>query len=551
MPLKMKHFTEEKMALTINTNLFSLNTQKNLQNSQQPLATAMQRLSSGLRINSAKDDAAGLAIATRMSRQITGLAVAARNANDGISFAQTAEGTMTEMVNDLQRIYELSNQAASYNTSLDRSSMNQEVQQLISELNRVVSQTRFNGTQFLNQQFSANFQVGTEVNETINITTSNVAPNAFGVQASQTDFTNSSANLANIASAAAAMTISIGSGTALASSATLGGVSLGAAILASAVINNSQAIINRVNQYSAQTNITAFSFGNADIGTTAISVGTTGGLWATAGTANISAGYLTINGIAIGSLSVSFSTAGSSGFATAYVAALANAINSQTSQTGVTAEVVSLGTTVSGSQFSTPVTTIALVNTTGNAITVSVATANVSVLSSAGATITGSWSGMDIFANASIAAGQNGQIIYSSPLNTSQSVSLDSNQTGFALGIGTTTVSMSNSQSINNISVTTTGNANLSILAVEQGLETMNSQKAYLGAILNRFQSTIRSIDNVSENITAARSRIMDADFAAETANLTKAMITQQAGISVLAQANTIPQQVLTLLSGR
>src|SRR4030067_53723 len=114
------------MALTINTNLFSLNAQRNLRKTESPLHTAMQRLSSGLRINSAKDDAAGAAIATRQLRQITGLSVAMRNANDGVSFAQTAEGSMDEMVNSLQRIYELAEQAASYNSSTDRSSMNEE-----------------------------------------------------------------------------------------------------------------------------------------------------------------------------------------------------------------------------------------------------------------------------------------------------------------------------------------------------------------------------------------------------------------------------------------
>ena len=132
------------MALTINTNLFALNAQRNLRRSESPLQQAMQRLSSGYRINSARDDAAGLAIATRQLRQITGLSVAMRNANDGVSFAQTAEGAMDEMVNALQRVYEIAEQAASYNTSTDRSSMNEEVTKLVAELNRIVNQTKYN-----------------------------------------------------------------------------------------------------------------------------------------------------------------------------------------------------------------------------------------------------------------------------------------------------------------------------------------------------------------------------------------------------------------------
>ncbi|MFY9270340.1 MAG: flagellin, partial [Candidatus Manganitrophaceae bacterium] len=182
------------MALTVNTNMYSVIAQNNLNKTQNPLMTAMQRLSSGLRINSAKDDAAGLAIATRMTRSINGLTVAARNANDGVSFAQTAEGSMGEMLNNLQRVYELANQAASYNTSVDRSSMNQEVSQLISELNRVVSQTRFNGETFLNRAFSGAFQVGIEVNETISIATTNVSPDAFGVQSTRTNFDDTGSN---------------------------------------------------------------------------------------------------------------------------------------------------------------------------------------------------------------------------------------------------------------------------------------------------------------------------------------------------------------------
>src|SRR3569833_3337003 len=168
------------MALTNNTNIMSLNAQKNLRQTQAPLQQAMQRLSSGMRVNSSKDAAAGLAIATRMTRQINGLSQASRNANDGISFAQTAESAMDEMINGVQRIYELAQQAASYNTSADRSSLNQEVTELQSELSRIVTQPRYNGEQFLNQQKSVDIQVGTEVKETINTSTSSLSPNTMG-----------------------------------------------------------------------------------------------------------------------------------------------------------------------------------------------------------------------------------------------------------------------------------------------------------------------------------------------------------------------------------
>jgi len=509
------------MALTVRTNMFSVIAQNNLSKSQDPLMTAMQRLSSGLRINSSKDDAAGLAIATRMTRSINGLTVAARNANDGLSFAQTAEGAMGTMLDNLQRIYELANQSASYNTSVDRSSMNQEVTQLTSELSRVVSQTRFNGATFLNQAFSGAFQVGTEVNETISIATTNVSPDAIGVQATKTNFDDTSANRTGIASSIAGASLRSGG---LSAASTLAGVSLGNAIAYSDMKNNSLAIVNRVNQYTGTTNITAFSFGNAYVGTAATGNASAG---------DVNAGYLTINGIAIGSTSLGALSSGS-----VVAAALASAINAKSSSTGVYAIV--LGSADIGSANTA---SIALVNTTGAAITVSVATANAGA-GSAVAAYFGATGG-------SVSAGQNGQIVLSSPFGTT-SASTSGATDALMLGFGSSaaSISISGSQSVNAVTVNTVGNANLAILAVKQGLDTLNSQRAILGAVQNRLQSTIVNISNTNQNTTAARSRIMDADFAAETANLTKAMITQEAGISILAQANTLPQQVLALLQG-
>lgn len=512
------------MALTINTNLFALNTQRNLRKSESPLATAMTRLSSGLRINSSKDDAAGLAIATRMTRQINGLTVAMRNANDGVSFSQTAEGAMDEMVTALQRIYELAGQSASYNTSLDRSSMNTEVTELVAELNRIVSQTRYNGEQFLNKSTSIAIQVGIEVNETLTIATSNVSPTAYGVQSSRTDFAENSTNLNSIASTVAGISWKSGG---LSGNATLAGIDLGDAIVSSDVVNNSNSIITRLNQYTAQTNVTAFSFGNAYVSSTNTSTADTA-----AGGVNVNAGYLTINGISIGS------TTNTSSLAVVLASSVVTAINAKTSQTGVTA--VYLGTADTGADTSG----IALVNSTGAEITVSVSTANSGTASSAAAYF-GTTGG-------SISAGQNGQIVYSAPLgNSSKAINSATEAAAFGLATTSTSVNMNNSKSINEVGISTVGDSNIAILAVKQGLETINSEKAKLGAKLNRLESTIRNLDNVRENITSARSRIMDADFAVEVTNLTKMQIVQQAGISMLSQANTLPQQVLALLGGR
>lgn len=508
------------MALTINTNLFALNAERNLRRTESPLQRAMQRLSSGFRINSAKDDAAGLAIATRQQRQITGLSVAMRNANDGVSFAQTAEGTMDEMVNSLQRIYEIAEQAASYNTSTDRSSMNEEVTKLVAELNRVVDQTRYNGEKFLNQSYSINIQVGVEVNETIAISTSNVSPNSFGVQSTLSDFSDTSTNRSAIASAVGSMTLRASSG--LNGSATLAGYDLGAAISYSDTKNNSLTVINRVNEYTNSHNVTAFSFGNAYIATATLANNT--------GETAVNSGYLTINGVSIAS------TATGSTAASAITSVMVDAINNKTSSTGVYAVLLGTADTGSGSTFG-----IALVNTTGAAISVSVATANAGTASGNAARFGTS--------GGTVSAGQNGRVIFSTPLGTTSRTTYDA-QTALELGFTSAqaSISISQSKSVNDVSVTTTGNANLAILSVKQGLETLNSEKAKLGANLNRLESTLRNLDNVRENVIAARSRIMDADFATETTNMTKSMIIQQAGISILAQANSLPQNVLALL---
>ena len=174
---------ETIMALTVNTNIPSLNAQRNLTSSQNVLTKSLQRLSSGLRINSAKDDAAGLAISDRMNAQIRGLNQAARNANDGISLAQTAEGALQESTNILQRVRELAIQAgSSSNTATDRESMQAEVNQLLSELNRIADTTTFNGQKLLDGSFTQKaFQVGSQANQTINVSVAGATNSLLGV----------------------------------------------------------------------------------------------------------------------------------------------------------------------------------------------------------------------------------------------------------------------------------------------------------------------------------------------------------------------------------
>ncbi|MEM7540489.1 MAG: flagellin [Pseudomonadota bacterium] len=491
------------MPQTINSNILSMTAQRNLNRSQADLQTTITRLSSGLRINSAKDDAAGLAIATRMSVQVSGLSVAIRNANDGISIAQTAEGAMDEMVNSLIRANDLALQAANYNTSSDRESLNQEVSQILEEMSRVVNQTRYNGEKLLTGGFSADIQVGTTVNETLNVSVSNLSPTGLGVASNY-----SAVNGLNDATFAARVRDTFE--TALATSDTINGVNFASAI---AIETNSVDKINLLNDQTASTGVSAFGFGNA-----AVSVNDVTDANADAGggggftTAN---GDLVINGISID---------GGTDFEMDDVV---GAINAKTSLHGVTAVKDDGGTDANR---------LVLLNRTGDAITVAANTANM-------ATITGFAQGAT-----QVDAGANGLIVLNDELGTG-SVAFDATATLTAItGETTGTTTALADASVNQQTISTAAGANLALLAFQAGIDQINSDRATLGAKLNRLQSTIRNLENVRENISAARGRIQDADFAMETAKLTRAQILQQAGVAMVSQANAVPQSALALL---
>ncbi|MBK6659116.1 MAG: flagellin [Proteobacteria bacterium] len=490
------------MPQSINTNVASLNAQRNLNKTQMDLNTSIQRLSSGLRINSSKDDAAGLAISTRMSTQISGLAVAVRNANDGISIAQTAEGAMDEMTKSLQRANDLALQAASYNTNGDRSSMNQEVTQIIDELSRVVNQTRYNGQQLLTGGFSADVQVGTNVNETINVSVNNLSPTGLGV-ASEYSTINSASN------ATFADRIRNTRDTALDGSAD----SINGTVLAAVTAGqNSVNKITAINAVSGTTGVNAFSYGNAAVAANdVLDADATGAAGQTIGN-----GAVTINGVSIDG----------NGANTTMDDLVAN-INAKSGETGVT--------TVNDAGAAANQSRLVLINRTGAAITVG-------INSAAAATATGFAAG-----TTSVDAGANGLIVLNQKLN-STTVTYDAAATGTAItGVASATTTLANAP-VNAQSVATQSGANLALLAFQSALDQINSNRAVLGAKLNRFDSTIRNLQNVSENISAARGRIQDADFAAETASMTRAQILQQAGISMVSQANSLPQAALSLL---
>ena len=376
------------MPSVINTNIASLNTQRNLNSSQAALATSIQRLSTGLRVNSAKDDAAGLAIAERMSAQVRGLNVAARNANDGVSLAQTAEGSLGKIGDMLQRMREISVQSSNAtNSTTDRAALQNEVTQLKEEIDRVATSTSFNGTKLLDGSFTAaRFQVGADAGESITV---------------------------------------------------------------SGITNAQLAGMGVVTRASTQSS-TAITDLTATV-----------------------AGDLTVNGTDIGLLAAAGTTQERQ-------AQVVDAVNRLSGTTGV------------GAFFDVPNNKIVMT-------------------SAATITLTG-------------AAGA---------------------KTGFVAADSATAAASVNMASL---SVASYAGAQLAIQQTDAALTQVNTARATLGAVQSRFENAISNIMIKSENTMAARSRITDTDFAAETANLTRAQILQQAGNAMLSQANQLPQQVLTLL---
>ncbi len=477
------------MALGINTNVASLSAQNNLSKSQSLSDQALERLSSGLRINSAKDDAAGLAISSRFETQIRGLNVAQRNANDGISLAQTAEGALGQAGDLLQRIRELSVQSANdTNSASDRNSLQSEVTQLQAELNRVADTTNFNGRTLLNGDFTnAQFQVGANANQTINVSLSSARATDIGnytLAASGTML--GSASAANTVAASEAIVVS-GNGKS-GTFTTTGG-------------ETAKDLAKAINVTSDDTGVTA----------TARTEATMSGF----GAGTVSFNLASDNAVAV---NVS-ATVTASDFS-----ALATAINDTTATTGVSAQIVTEG----GADK------LKLVNENGNDIDIA-AYANTGT---AAATIVGSATGdTGVDLSSAVVANITGAL----DLSSNSSFSVSGGTTALASGGG-------GLQSVGAIDITDTDGANKALATIDAALASINSQRADLGAIQNRFTSTIDAIATTSENLSAAQGRILDADFAAETAKLSKSQVLQQAGISVLAQANARPQQVLSLL---
>ncbi|WP_312172780.1 flagellin [Stutzerimonas kunmingensis] len=381
------------MALTVNTNIASLNTQRNLSRSSNALETSMQRLSTGSRINSAKDDAAGLQISNRMTSQINGLNVAVRNANDGISLAQTAEGAMQESTNLLQRMRDLALQSANgSNTEKDRISLNKEVVALKEEVTRIAEKTSFGNQKLFDGNFGTKqFQVGSQANETISLTLDAISADELlastgGQTADLTAFDDTA-----LGNAAETITFEVTNST--------GTHSVDVEIAAGA---GTKDLVNAIND---------------KLGSYGVIAKDNDGVFELSATDSVTA-------------------------------------------------LTALSDTASGIFDNTTADTLALTASAG-AVTIDVLTADA---------------------------------------------------------------------------------AQAAISVIDTAIETIDAKRADLGAFQNRMGSTISNLQNISENVTAARGRIQDTDFAAETANLSKNQILQQAGTAILAQAKQLPQAVLSLL---
>jgi flagellin len=458
------------MALTVNTNVSSLNAQRNLTKSGEGLATSMERLSSGMRINSAKDDAAGLQISNRLTSQINGLAVAQRNANDGISMAQTAEGAMSESTNILQRMRELSLQSANgSNSDEDRESLQKEVSALQTELTRIAETTSFGGQQLLNGDFGTKaFQVGANANETINVSLGNIAADNIGenaIKGGGTVFNNTAA-------AGTAFSVSTAASDTVVLSGPKGNVTADLEAL------NAQETADAIN--AAATGIKAQTSVTATI--TALSSADTGTLTVGEKTFDLSSYN--------GSASDLASDLGKAGINATYDADAGSILIEETDVAGV----LLVGDAAS---------TAALNGTVGSA-TGAVVDSQVNLTSSDKFTVGGS--------------------------------------------VEIATVGNSTLDDVAQIDLKTAVGSQDALAVIDAALADIDSQRADLGAVQNRFDHTISNLANISENVSASRSRIQDTDFATETAEMTKNQILQQAGTSILSQANQLPQTALSLL---
>ena len=487
------------MAQVINTNVASLNSQRQLTKSQSALNQSLERLSSGLRINSAKDDAAGMAISTRMTSQISGLNQATRNANDGISLAQTAEGALNEVSSNLQRLRELAVQSANAtNSDSDRASIQAEASALTDEISRVSNQTQFNGINLLDGSFKTqDFQVGANANQTI-----------------------------SIASIADSRASALGGNTLTADGTITGGVVSGALVNAVTAATTATGFTIATDAGTSSPITYAANASAKDIAA-AIKAGTSGlGVTATATNSTTLSGLSGVEGTGLVSFTLNGQTVQATLTSQNDLSNLVSAINGVQGASGVTASF-----TTTGSKSS-----ITLSTTDGRNIALGAFAVN------GVANQTVNFGGTTLTEGGAVDAVKTGTVSLSSskgPIATAAASAEVFSSAG---------VNNSSFTSVAALDLSTVAGSQTAIATIDAALAQVNTSRGSLGAYQNRFTSAIASLQTSSENLSAARSRIQDTDFAAETATMTKNQILQQAGTAMLAQANSLPQGVLSLL---
>ena len=572
------------MSLTVNTNITSLGVQKNLTKASDALSTSMSRLSSGLKINSAKDDAAGLQIANRLTSQIKGLSVAVKNANDGISIAQTAEGAMQESTNILQRMRELALQSANgSNSDDDRTSLQQEFTALSGELTRIASTTTFGGRNLLDGSFTnTSFQIGSSANETISFGMGDIS--ATGLKGSYSEATKTGTALTGLT--ATALGSKVTSTTTTGATATVTGPataalnSTGAGATAGAFTINGNAVTLAGGEdgatvaaaiTAADSTVTATwddtantmtltssadivvaganpAYGGLAAGTTAAAGGTSTTAAATGTTELKAAGSMTVNGTAV---------------TWAADADIASVLSDIADIDGI--DTATIDSTGRISIKSTDGNDVKLANTTGGSLAQLGLTAGTSTAKTTDATSV-NLNGIEV----KFAAGSSAQDIVSSINSASTGVTASLTEDGKlslfsdkditiadgSAGTGLTALGLTAGKTdavtmettVSDLSITSAADSQVAIQALDAAIQQVDSQRAQLGAVQNRFDSTVSNLNSISENSTAARSRVQDADFASETAELTKQQTLQQASTAILSQANQLPSAVLKLL---
>ena len=493
------------MSTSINTNISAIAAQSSLRKTGIAQETAMERLSTGVRINTAKDDAAGLAISTRMSANIRGISAAIRNANDGISLTQTAEGSLSVIGDNLQRIRELAVQSSNTgNSASDRSALNSESNQLISEITRVADNSAFNGIKLLDGTFqnqALQIGAGNEANDRITISIGSAKASALGVGGSSYN-TSTSSTAVTTALVAGSLTLN---GTAVGASVT-DGVSF-TTPLASGI-----SVAAAINAVSGQSGVTA-----------SINATSLAGQTVSASTA-IGPGDILINGVDIGAIAEGAGTATNDKVIRgSHVAA---AVNAKSTQTGVTAT------------YSTTTGAVALTAADGR---------NITVVSKTATGVSGITSDSYNTTGAAITSTTRSTVSLSS--NSANGITVGGASPAFAglasVNIAATTVS---SAGVSSVDISTASGAQGALNVLDKAINTVTDLRASMGAYQNRLNAAISNLETTSMNLQASRSRILDTDYAKETTNLAKSQIITQAATAMLAQANQSAQSVLALL---